>query len=404
MRHIWILNHYATYGYGRHYKLAQHLAMKGYRVTIFAASTQHGTGRNLILGRENYRVIDDGSVKCVFVKARDYSTNGWDRLGNMIDYALRVITASRVFGIEKPNVLYASSVHPLTWLSGYFIAKRLNARFIAETRDLWPQTLVDMGRLRKDSIMARLLYMLERFIYSRADRLVFTMPGGIDYVAALGLDHSKAYYISNGVDLEEFHRNKSTYTFLDEDLDSQDTFRVVYTGSMGYANALQFIVESAEIIQRRGFEKILFLLYGDGYQRRELQEVAELRGLTNICFKGRVERKYIPSILSRSDLNIITGRHISLYRYGISLNKLFEYLASGRPIISNLECGYDLLETYQCGITVKGGCPEALADGIIKFYKMSPKDYERFCRNASLASLDFDFGVLADKLEEVILG
>lgn len=70
MRHIWILNHYATYGYGRHYKLAQHLAMKGYRVTIFAASTQHGTGRNLILGRENYRVIDDGSVKCVFVKAR----------------------------------------------------------------------------------------------------------------------------------------------------------------------------------------------------------------------------------------------------------------------------------------------------------------------------------------------
>lgn len=192
MRHIWILNHYATYGYGRHYKLAQHLAMKGYRVTIFAASTQHGTGRNLILGRENYRVIDDGSVKCVFVKARDYSTNGWDRLGNMIDYALRVITASRVFGIEKPNVLYASSVHPLTWLSGYFIAKRLNARFIAETRDLWPQTLVDMGRLRKDSIMARLLYMLERFIYSRADRLVFTMPGGIDYVAALGLDHSKS--------------------------------------------------------------------------------------------------------------------------------------------------------------------------------------------------------------------
>jgi len=172
---------------------------------------------------------------------------------------------------------------------------------------------------------------------------------------------------------------------------------------MGQANALHYVVEAAEILQRRGFSKILFLLYGDGYQKMKLEELARSKGLTNIRFRGRVEKRFVPSILSRSDLNIFTGQHIPLYKYGLSLNKMFEYFATGKPTISNIECGYDLLDKYQCGITVQGGCPEALADGIIKFYNMPPEDYAHFCQQASMAAQDFDFKVLAEKLEQLIL-
>jgi len=404
MRTVWILNHYATSRHGRHYKLAYHLAKKGYRITIFAASTVHNTGENRAAGKAAYIIEEHAGVPCVFIGARDYSGNNGDRIGNMIDYAWRVVYVSKKFGREKPDVVLASSVHPFTWLSGYIIARRYSAKFIAETRDLWPQTLIDMGRLRENSIVAKVLYWLERFIYTKADKLIFTMPGGKDYVASLGLDTSKVAYINNGVDLEEFHQNRVTHVLPDADLDRIDVFKVVYTGSMGQANALHYVVEAAEILQRRGFSKILFLLYGDGYQKMKLEELARGKGLTNIRFRGRVEKRFVPSILSRSDLNIFTGQHIPLYKYGLSLNKMFEYFASGKPTISNIECGYDLLDKYQCGITVQGGCPEALADGIIKFYNMPPGDYARFCQNASLAAEYFDYEVLADKLEQVILG
>ena len=400
---VWILNHYATLGQGRHYKLAYQLARKGHSVTVFAASTVHGTERNLITGRAPYILEEDGPVPFIFIRARDYSGNGWDRMGNMADYAWRVVSVSKKLSMVKPDVVIASSVHPLTWLSGYIIARRYNAKFIAETRDLWPQTLIDMGRLRENSIAAKVLYGLERFIYTKADKLIFTMPGGKDYVASLGLDTSKVAYINNGVDLEEFHQNKVTHVLPDADLDRTDVFKVVYTGSMGQANALHYVVEAAEILQRRGFSKILFLLYGDGYQKMKLEELARSKGLTNIRFRGRVEKRFVPSILSRSDLNIFTGQHIPLYKYGLSLNKMFEYFASGKPTISNIECGYDLLDKYQCGITVQGGCPEALADGIIKFYDMPPEDYARFCQHASIAAQDFDFKVLAEKLEQLLL-
>ena len=86
--------------------------------------------------------------------------------------------------------------------------------------------------------------MCIRDSYTKADRLVFTMPGGKDYVASLGLDTSKVAYINNGVELEEFHQNKVTHVYPDADLDRTDVFKVVYTGSMGQANALHYVVEA----------------------------------------------------------------------------------------------------------------------------------------------------------------
>ena len=100
---------------------------------------------------------------------------------------------------------------------------------------------------------------------------------------------------------------------------------------------------------------------------------------------------------------MFTGKHIYLYKYGLSLNKMFDYFASGKPIVSNIECGYDMLKEYDCGITVNGGDPNALAEGILKFYNMPKEEYDTYCKNALKAAEDFDFKVLTDKLEKTIL-
>lgn len=402
---IWFFNHYAVppwfYPLYRPYKFATNLIEKGHSVTIFAASTVHNSNENLIKDNEQYKIEKIDGINYVYIKTSDYDGNGIDRIINMIQYSFKLLLVSKK--INKPNVIMATSVHPLTWLVGYILSKKYDAKFIAETADLWPETLVAMGQIKKNSIPAKLLYKLEKFIYKKADRLIFTFPGGKDYVEEIGLDPSKVRYINNGVDLEEFNYNKEKYQYADEDLDDNSTFKILYTGSMGQANELSYLLEAAKIIQDKGVKNIKFILFGDGYQRKGLEQFAKDNNLQNVIFKGKVEKKYIPSILSRSDLNVFTGKHIYLYKYGLSLNKMFDYFASGKPILSNIECGYDLLEKYNCGETVKGGSSESLAEGILRFYNMPKEEYNIYCKNALKAAQDFDFKILTDKLEKIIL-
>lgn len=260
------------------------------QVQFTIAITIHNSNNNRINDSRKYIEEIEDTISCIYIKARDYKGNGKDRILNMFDYATRLISVSKNFDNEKPDIVYASSVHPLTWLSGYILSKRYDAKFIAETRDLWPETLVAMGQIKKNSIPAKLLYKLEKFIYKKADRLIFTFPGGKDYVEEIGLDPSKVRYINNGVDLEEYNYNKEKYQYADEDLDNNSTFKILYTGSMGQANELSYLLEAAKIIQDKGVKNIKFILFGDGYQRKGLEQFAKDNNLQNVIFKGRVEK------------------------------------------------------------------------------------------------------------------
>lgn len=401
---IWILNHYSRLGSGRHYKFSQNLSKRGYNVKLFAASTIHNSNKNRINDSSKYIEEVEGDISCIYIKARNYIGNGKQRIFNMLDFTRGLMSLSKKFDNEKPDIIIASSVHPLTWISGYRLAKRYNAKFIAETRDLWPETLIAMGKIKENSIPARILYKLEKFIYKKADRLIFTFPGGNDYVQSIGLDSSKVRYINNGIDIEEFNYNKKNYEYKDEDLNDENTFKVLFTGAIGKANAIKNVVRVAEWLEEKKINNIKFYIFGDGPERNELERYIEEHNLKNIKFKGRVEKKYIPSILNKSNLNIFSLEHLpNLFKYGLSPNKMFDYFASGKPIVSNVECGYDMLEKYNCGTTVPGDSVEALAEGVLKFYNMSKEEYNTYCKNALKAAENFDFKILADRLENVTL-
>ena len=120
---------------------------------------------------------------------------------------------------------------------------------------------------------------------------------------------------------------------------------------------------------------------------------------------GRVPKDQIPAILSESHLNIITGKNIPLYRYGMSFNKLFEYMAAQVPILSNLNCNYDIISAYQAGKVVTPDSPKAMAEGILyfkKLYEENPSEYQRYCRNAKRGAEEFDFKKLTNELEKAL--
>ena len=161
------------------------------------------------------------------------------------------------------------------------------------------------------------------------------------------------------------------------------------------------ILDAAYLL--RSHDDIQFLIFGDGSERRMLEQRVLDEKLTNVKIKGFVNKQFIPYILSMSSVNLLNYSPTQYnWARGNSSNKLFEYMASGRPIISTVKMGYSIIEKYKCGFELENGTPRELADAILKVKEMPKEEYDRLGRNARLGAFDFDFGVLTEKLIEVI--
>ena len=150
-------------------------------------------------------------------------------------------------------------------------------------------------------------------------------------------------------------------------------------------------------------KEIQFLIYGDGNQKEMLEKRVVDEGLDNVKMKGFVNKQFIPYILSKSSLNILNYSH-NQYNWarGNSSNKLFEYMASGKPIISTVKMGYSIIEKYKCGIELENSTPEELVQGISDIKNMPEHQYKLLGSNAKRGANDFDFKVLTRKLIDVI--
>lgn len=417
-RNIWIMNHYAADMFrdkaGRHYWFARRLKERGYEPRVFCANTFHNQPRALPVGRKGYREGRDHGIPYIFVKTVPSTGNGADRLKNMAFFYKNLFpAAAKIAGkYGKPDVILASSVHPLTMIAGIRIAKRFHIPCICEIRDLWPEAIFTFGRVKEQSLFGKLLTAGEHWIYRKADALIFTKEGDTDYLKEKGwtteqggdIDLAKCHYINNGVDLRSFQDGTLKHVFRDVDLMSDDMFNVIYTGTIRPINHVGNLLDAAKrIAGRPGCENVRFLIFGDGAELPELRERVEREHIDNVKLKGFADRKYIPFILSRSSVNILNYSQ-SQYNWsrGNSSNKLFEYMASGKPVISTVRMGYDLIERYQCGISLKEDTPECLAEAVLAIRGMDREHYGALCAASRRAAADFDFGVLTEKLVKVI--
>ncbi|MFR1759450.1 MAG: glycosyltransferase family 4 protein, partial [Christensenellaceae bacterium] len=291
---------------------------------------------------------------------------------------------------------------------GIRIARKYGCRGIAEIADLWPESIVAYGIAGKNNPLVVLLRRLEKWIYKKSDAVVFTMEGGYDYIIEQGwekeIPRSKVFHINNGVDLALFHRNMEQNPLQDDDLVNPDTFKVIYTGSIRRANGLELLVDCAERLKDQ--PNIRFLVYGAGDDVERLRAACRERNIDNLVFKGPVDKAYIPYILSKSDLNVLNYNPDStvIYRFGSSQNKLFEYLASGKPILSTVKIAYSILEKYNCGIEAEEPTADGVARGILKLYRMTPQQRMQIQENCRVAAAEYDFKRLTQKLMDVIEG
>lgn len=411
---IWIFHHYATTpnrnGYIRPFRFAKHLEKSGISTTIFASSYHHWADVNVIDDGAPYKIEISDKIPFVFVKTPSSASGNAARIKNMVSFGrgCEKIAKKIEQKFGSPDIILASSPHPLALIAGIRIARKYHIPCICEIRDLWPDVIFAGGRIKESSLVGKGLIAGEHWIYKRADALIFTKEGDTDYLyekhwmTSQGgdINPAKCFYINNGVELPLYDRQAETEILEDEDL-NDDSFKVVYAGAIRPINDVENIINAAKLLPKDSNIKIL--IYGDGNLRKTLEQRVKDEKINCVKFKGYVDQKYIPYILSKSSVNLLNYSSSNYtWKRGNSSNKLFEYLASGKPVIATIKTGYSIIEKYNCGMEMEEETPEELAKDIMEIKRMSRDRYEELCANARKAAYDFDYSKLSAKLLEVI--
>lgn len=411
------MNHYATSQYkdraGRHYWFARELNKRGYEVSVFCATTFLNSDEKIETDKHVLAVKCTDGIPFVFVKTSFSQGNGVARVKSWMDFYKNIFPATEAYAEKygKPDIILASSVHPLTMVAGIQIAKKMDVPCICEVRDLWPEAIFQFGKAREKSPLGIALTNGEHWIYRNADALIFTKEGDMDYLKERrwtkeqngDIDLAKCHYINNGVDIADYEKKIQKYVFVDEDL-SGEKFNVTYAGTIRPVNNVGNLLDTAKIISKKpGYEDVRFLIFGDGVELPELEKRVKNESIANIKLKGYVDRKYIPYILSKSSVNMLNySQERYNWRRGNSSNKLFEYMASGKPIICTVHMGYSIIKRYNCGVELDEDTPQALAEQIMRFHDMEVEERDQIGHNAKEGARDFDFSVLTKKLIKVI--
>lgn len=398
---LWIFCHYAGphWGLTRSYDLGKHLTARGHHVTIFASSFSHYSLHDEQLQPgEWYREQNYDGVRFVWVRTCPYSGNDWRRYLNTVTYAWRA-TRSAIQLAESPDVIVGSSAHLLAPLAAWFVARLRRARFVFELRDLWPQVLIDMGKLRPQSLVAHLLYKLEAFLYRRADVIVSLMPDVRDYMSSCGVSERKVVWIPNGVDVTRFDI-EATVT-----LTADRPFTVMYVGGIQEYNGLGSFIEAAKLMQDRGDPPVRFVIVGAGTDKERLVGLAVRLDLANVEFRDWLPKREVFGVLRTADVLFHSARDLPVYfRYGVSPVKISEYLLSGRPILYAAKGSNDPVTEAGAGLTVRPDDPAAIVDGIQRLMAMSVAEREAMGRHGrEYARRCLDIAVLAEQYEESLL-
>jgi glycosyltransferase involved in cell wall biosynthesis len=378
---IWILNHYALPpdrpGGTRHYEFGRLLAGRGHDVTIFASSFNHfSQAEERLPAGERLRVQLVDGVRFVWIRTTPYQRNDHRRMLNMASYAAGVLGAQHRF--PRPDVVIGSCVHPLAVAAACVIGAVRRAPFVFEVRDLWPQTLIDMGALAGRGTAARALRAAERFLYHRARLVISLLPGAAEYITASGVPEEKIIYIPNGIaQLTPAPPGPATSALADRirGLRAGGSLVAGYVGSHGAANGVDVLVRAAAVLRDRGVRDIALVLVGDGPDKQRCERLAGGLGLRddNVLFAPPVPKREVPALLEALDVTLFPLRDVPVFRYGLSSNKLFDYLASGRPVVCATAPGDNPVRASGGGICVPPEVPEAVADALGELAEAGPE-------------------------------
>lgn len=403
-KNIWILNHHAELKGHRHYELAMRLAEQGYSITVVASSFSHSTHQ---YRNEEVCSVQEvqASVRYIWLRTTlAYQGNGIKRILNMVSYLRMVRGYARDWWNKygKPDVVIGSSVHPLAWEAAYYVAKRTGAKFIAEVRDLWPLSLIEISGMSRYNPLVLFFGVLEKRAYRRAAKIFTTMPYAYKYICQeqYSFPRDKVVWVPNGIDTCQSERALADPEIsLPPELDSylRENWCCVYAGSLVKSECVDYIIDAASHLQEYD---ISFAIIGAGEEKDRLKEQVSRLGLNNVRFFGRISKDQVALALRLASCCLGAHHNLPIYRYGLSMNKLNDYLLSGTPTI--FACAApNVVGDSQGGISIEYGDPELLAQKILQVYKMPEEECQAMtAKGVREIKENYDIKAIAQKISE----
>jgi glycosyltransferase involved in cell wall biosynthesis len=404
-----LFNHYAITpdmaGGTRHYDIGKALAARGYDVTVIASACPYGGhSRSRCRNGEEYVVenfLEAPGLRFVWIRTAEEGVGLLSRAISMLSYLPRATAVARKLirqhVLPEPMWVVGSCVHQFAGLAALRIAREYAVPFIYEVRDLWPETLTEIGGWSQHHPAVVASRLMSRYLYGHADQVVTLLPGSESVIASYGVAASRIMVIPNGVDLQR------TETASRRIPGTEGSFLVVYAGNHGRANALDQLIDAAARLSGTGDPRLKFLLIGSGPEKARLQRRVREEGVHNVVFADPVPKNDIYALLKGADAFFLGTSHTGLYDAGMSMNKLMDYLAVGRPIVLACDAEQNPVSASRSGLVVPADRPDQLVDAFVHLAAMNRAELAAMGECGRLYAREhFSIEHLADLWESVL--
>lgn len=311
-----------------------------------------------------------------YVPTLRYLGNGIGRMLSMLVFSLMLLPFCMLLAVKRgrPDVVIYSSPHPFGVATCWLAARMLRAKFVFEVRDIWPLSLVELGGLAPSNPLVRVTGWIERFAYGRADKVVSLLPCAESHMAQKGLRAGKFLWVPNGVDSGDIQPGASDLSneFLQHvrSLRDKGTFVVMYAGAHGEPNALEGLVRSAAMLKQQN-ANVKIILVGKGERKAELEAIAVAEESGLVDFFGQQPKEVIMEALKLASAGYISLKSEPIFRFGVSPNKLWDYMLVALPVIFACHAGNDPVGDNRCGISADPESAESIADAILQLTRLS---------------------------------
>lgn len=403
---ILLLNHYAgspEMGMEfRPYYFAREWMRMGHSVRIVAGDFSHLRIKNPKITKD-FQEKMIGGIPYSWIRTGDYRGNGVRRAFTMFRFTGKLwLKAGWIVKNWKPDVVIASSTYPLDTFSAQRIAGKAGAQLIHEVHDMWPITLIELGGMKKWNPFVVLMQMAENSFCRHSDRVVSLLPNADQYFVNHGMRPEKFKTVSNGIVLKEWENANSLpepHEKVFKKLKEEKQFIICFFGSHTKSYALDYLIQA---VQKMKQEDISVVFVGEGNQKNELMRMAEKEMGTHFFFLPSIPKTSIPSLVQEADVLYVGALKNDMFRFGICMNKLFDSMMSGKPILYAVDAPNNYIEEYGCGITVETENADALLEGIKKLKEMSEEERLQMGQNGRNSVLKkFTYTKLAEEFASV---
>lgn len=379
----------------RHHELARYLAGRGHRVTVIASTVSYLTGKANVVDSFNEEIEGGGRISVL--RARTYPALHRSFVHRVFSF-FSFMASSFLIGlkIHQVDLVWGTSPPIFQGVTAWLLACLKRAPLIFEVRDLWPAFAIQVGVLR-NPLLIRLSQWLERFLYRRADRVMVNSPGFIEHVRRGG--GRRVELVPNGVESQMFDPYASGIAFRQEH-NLEGRFVALYAGAHGLSNDLGILLQAAQRLIDR--PEISIVLLGDGKEKPALMAQAAELGLTNLHFLAPVPKAGMAEALAAADACIAILKPIPLYAT-VYPNKVFDYMAAGRPVILAIDGVIrQVVEQAQGGVFIPPGDAAALAQAILRLADDPQQARQMGLNGRNYAEANFDRAALARHLAEIV--